>query len=270
MQFVDFCRAHGVVIDYMPPIGIWKRYPTVDKPRHRNGAVKWTGKHGFVQNHAQMQEVAVWTNEEATPVELAKFEAQANKATEERKKKQEAAARYAQQLIEESELSAHPYFERKGFPDERVLVSDGVALIPMRIGSTLVGIQRIDADGNKRFLSGQRTSGAQFVFQGGGTDHILCEGYATGLSVMAALRAMKRPATVHVCFSAGNIPKIASFLGKGIVVADNDESGTGERVAKQVGWKYWLSDRVGEDFNDFHQRTNLFTASQSLSKVLRS
>lgn len=268
MQFVDFCRAHGVVIDSMPPIGIWKRYPTTDKPRHRNGAVKWTGTHGFVQNHAQMVEVAVWKNEEASPVELAKLEAAAKAADAKRRKQMDEAAAYGQRLLDQSTVTTHPYFERKGFKDERVHVLDGVALIPMRVGRNLVGLQRIDADGNKKFLAGQRSSGAQFVFDGGGV-HFLCEGYATGLSVMAALRAIKRPGTVHVCFSAGNMGKVATHFGGGVVIADNDESGTGERVAREIGWKYWMSDRVGEDFNDFHQRTSLFTASQSLSKVLR-
>lgn len=268
MQFVDFCRCHGVIIDSMPPVGVWRRYPTTDKPRHRNGAVKWTGTHGFVQNHAQMLEVAVWKNEEASPVELQKFEAQAKAADAQRKKRQDEVAAYSQRLLDAAHLTTHPYFEKKGFKDERVHVTDGVALIPMRVGRTLVGLQRIDAEGNKRFIAGQRTSGAQFVFDGGGT-HFLCEGYATGLSVMAALRALKRPGTVHVCFSAGNMPKVATHLGGGVVIADNDESETGERVAKEIGWRYWMSDRVGEDFNDMHKRTSLFTASQSLLKVLR-
>ena len=56
----------------------------------------------------------------------------------------------------------------------------------------------------------------------------------------------------------------------GIIVADNDESGTGERVAKEIGWKYWMSDKVGEDFNDTHQRLGLFSVSQSLQKSMRA
>jgi putative DNA primase/helicase len=52
------------------------------------------------------------------------------------------------------------------------------------------------------------------------------------------------------------------------VVADNDESGTGERVAKEIGWKYWMSDVVGEDANDTHVRLGNFTFGQSLLKVL--
>jgi hypothetical protein len=30
-----------------------------------------------------------------------------------------------------------------------------------------------------------------------------------------------------------------------------------------------MSDTVGEDFNDFHQRVGLFKASQSLGKVIK-
>jgi putative DNA primase/helicase len=98
--------------------------------------------------------------------------------------------------------------------------------------------------------------------------HILCEGYATGLSIQEAFKKMSRRYTIHVCFSAGNMKKIAADLKPGIVVADNDASGTGERVAKEVGWKYWMSDVVGEDANDTHVRLGNFTFGQSLLKVL--
>jgi putative DNA primase/helicase len=48
------------------------------------------------------------------------------------------------------------------------------------------------------------------------------------------------------------------------VVADNDVSLTGERVAKETGLKYWMSDAVGEDFNDFQLRVGLFKSVQAL------
>jgi putative DNA primase/helicase len=60
--------------------------------------------------------------------------------------------------------------------------------------------------------------------------------------------------------------KIAAGLPEGIVIADNDASGTGERVAKQIGWPYWMSDQVGEDANDTHRRLGLFKFSQSLTR----
>ena len=59
-DFLTFCRDLGIRIDSLPPVGVWKRYPTDDKPRKRNGAVKYFGSYGFVQNHALMTEPAVW------------------------------------------------------------------------------------------------------------------------------------------------------------------------------------------------------------------
>jgi phage/plasmid primase-like uncharacterized protein len=38
----------------------------------------------------------------------------------------------------------------------------------MRIGKNIVGCQLIQEDGSKKFLFGQRSSGAQFVFDNGG------------------------------------------------------------------------------------------------------
>jgi len=51
-------------------------------------------------------------------------------------------------------------------------------------------------------------------------------------------------------------------------VADNDASGTGERVAKEIGWPYWRSDTQGEDADDTLKRLGLFKFSQSLVKSM--
>ena len=50
MDFVNFARAHGILIDTTPPLGVWTRYPTEDHPRKKNGAVKFMGNYGLVQN----------------------------------------------------------------------------------------------------------------------------------------------------------------------------------------------------------------------------
>jgi putative DNA primase/helicase len=131
----------------------------------------------------------------------------------------------------------------------------------MRIGRDIVGLQMIDERGEKKFLTGQKTNDACFVMGQG--NPIYCEGYATGLSVMKALSAGKIRKSVVVCFSAGNLQRLAKDP-KGYVVADNDASLTGERVAKETGLKYWLSDTVGEDFNDFQLRVGLFRSIQAL------
>ena len=84
MSFVDFARALGIIIDSPPPIGYWRRYPTVDKPRHRNGAVKWMGSFGYAQNHATDLEVSVWTDASITESDKRDYQKLANDAERER------------------------------------------------------------------------------------------------------------------------------------------------------------------------------------------
>jgi putative DNA primase/helicase len=194
-------------------------------------------------------------------------------AEDERRKHQQAAIKRAISMLNGSGFATHPYLEKKGFPDEQgnVLWHEGkpVLLIPMRVAGSLVGLQQIDEDGGKKFLYGQRSNGATFTFNNKGMN-IVCEGYATALSVRAALKHMKQRYTLHVCFSAGNMVKVAAGLERGIVIADNDASGTGQQVAQQIGWPTWISDRVGEDANDYHQRVGMFEFTQSLTHTVNA
>ena len=142
-----------------------------------------------------------------------------------------------------------------------------VLLVPMRVGKSLVGLQQIWQEGDKRFLYGQRTAGATFSFDNKGIN-IVCEGYATALSVRAAMKQLKARYHIHVCFSAGNMVKVAAGLEPGLVIADNDKSGTGQQAASEIGWPVWMSDREGEDANDAHRRMGLFAFSQSLTQSM--
>lgn len=272
MDFIEFARSHGIIIHDLPPLGVWKRFPTEDHPRSRNGAVKFMGDVGFVQNHATSTVVSIWKPDSPITTKVkSTYLASIRNAEDEQKKKQQQAMQKAVCMLNGSGLSTHPYLEAKGFPDEQgnVLWQAGkaVLLIPMRVGGNLVGLQQIDEDGGKKFLYGQRTSGAVFTFDNKGMN-VLCEGYATALSVRLAFKQMKQRYTLHVCFSAGNMAKVAAGLEPGLLIADNDASGTGQRVAEESGWKYWLSDRVGEDANDYHQRLGLFAFTQSLTSML--
>jgi putative DNA primase/helicase len=118
-------------------------------------------------------------------------------------------------------------------------------------------------------LHGQISKGATFVIGTKGTP-IFCEGYATGLSVRDMMGKMNIPHTIYICFSASNMELIARHIGQGIIIADNDPNGVGEAVAEKTGQPYWISETIGEDFNDYHQRVGNFKASQSLKKVLLS
>lgn len=272
MDLISFCRAHGILIDAMPPYGVWRRYPTEDHPRKRNGAVKYMGEVAFIQNHATETAVTVWRSDERNTVDSEKYRRMNEEARRRHQQAQQRAAEKARFILSKVVPDEHPYLEAKGLK-ERGLVwyTEGrrLLIVPMRVGNQVVGCQIIDEEGNKRFLTGQRTAGAAFVINARGPN-ILCEGYATGLSIQAALRKLNRPYTVFVCFSAGNLQKIAEGLPAGLVVADNDISQTGQRVAIATGWPYWISPEPGEDANDYHRRAGLFSLSQSLAGAFPS
>lgn len=274
MDFIQFARSHGILINELPPVGVWKRYRTEDHPKKKNGSVKYMGTHGFVQNHAVSTVVALWKpnpdNRLNSPDMRAIIISQA-KAEQERKKLATQAVSKAVAMLNESGYSTHPYLVNKGFADEQgsVLMIEGkpVLLIPMRCGKSLVGLQQIWPDGQKKFLYGQKTAGAAFVFDNKGVN-IVCEGYATALSVRAAMKQLKRRYTIHVCFSAGNMVKVAAGLEPGLVIADNDKSGTGQAAAAEIGWPVWMSDRENEDANDHHRRVGLFKFTESLTQSM--
>ena len=252
-DFIAFARAHGVLISSIPPLGVWRRFPTESKPHHRNGAVKWMGDHAFVCDWATGAEVHVWKSDAEVKIDHAKIRRLAQEAERKWLQQQEEAAKKAQWILSQCQYAYHPYLSAKGFPKEQGQVwksDDGLILvIPMRVGQRIVGCQLIREDGSKKFLFGQRTSEAEFVFDNKGR-HVLCEGYATAMSVRQVLRQLKQRYTLHVCFSAGNMVKIAARLPNGIIFADNDESKTGESVAKKIGWPYFMAPTIGHDFTD--------------------
>ena len=81
-----------------------------------------------------------------------------------------------------------------------------------------------------------------------------------------ARNALRMRYRIHITFSAGNLVTVAAMHSSGYVIADNDESGTGERVAIKTGFPYYLPEHG--DFNDFHQKDGTFRASQCLRKFL--
>ena len=100
---------------------------------------------------------------------------------------------------------------------------------------------------------------------------ILCEGYATGLSIDAAVKQMRLNAAVLVCFSDVNMRQVSGLVqGLKYAFADNDVSGAGERATQAAGLAYCMSDVVGEDANDLHQRAGLLAVSMKLMTARRA
>lgn len=273
MMFEQFASAHGLIIDRVE-YGAWRRVKTTDHPNKRNGAYLHRGDHAHVQNWATMGEPETWFPDDNNAIRIdsaaiARRCAEAARALQEGRQK---AAKLAGWMLSQCALERHAYLDSKGFPDELgyVFRTEGCSpllCIPMRAGGHLVGVQKITIDGEKKFLFGQRTVGTEFVFDNKGRD-FFCEGYATGLSLRAALAALKMRFRIHVCFSAHNLTTLASACPGAIVVADNDESKTGQKAAEKSGRPFFMPPVVDQDFNDLHHETGLFQTSQALRRFL--
>jgi putative DNA primase/helicase len=276
-DFVSFASAHGLEIRRLIADGNIHRCPTTAKPRSDNGAYMLDRDRGWIQDWAQGERVIWWQDEHAKPwteADKAAAEARRRAQAKERTAQARKAALQASQWLSEAELViprvgrpwrpgrpaleaiyAHPYLVRKGFPNESGFEREGELLIPMydcRDYRELVGLQRIGDD--KKFLLGQRAKGAVYRFGAGkAIEKWLCEGYATALSVRAGLKKLYRDADVYVCFSAGNIEYVASAGIGTHVMADNDQSGTGQRAAEATGLCWTMPGDVGIDANDLHQ-----------------
>lgn len=241
MTFQDFAQNHGLIIDSLVT-DKWTRVKTADKPSKKNGVYYFDGAHGCVINYATMEKHAVYQSNKPQVIDHEKIK----KMHEERLAFQEKAKQKAAWIVKSAVKDQHPYLIRKGF-DSKGLVWNELLVLPMRINDRLVGCQLIDAEGGKKFLSGQITKGASLVIDNKGRD-ILVEGFATGLSVRRALKAVQARYKIHVCFSANNMLEIAKTVKDPFVVADNDPVGIS--TAEKIASNYWVGE-AGEDFNDY-------------------
>jgi len=121
----------------------------------------------------------------------------------------------------------------------------------------------------KKMMPGMRARNAVFFLGDRGSPETwIVEGYATGLSLHAALRSVGLKASVVVCFSASNMVAVADQIqGKRYIYADNDLSSTGQKSAEQTGLPWTMSDTVGFDANDDHKKTGLFSVVAKIMKL---
>lgn len=271
MQFDDFARAHGLIVRSLNDDGKTHRVPTEDHPKKRNGAYQYDGASGWVQNWAVHENAIAWRPDraQALPVVVRQRDIKAEREAEARKRA--LASGQAMAIVARCDYETHPYLARKGFALEKTLVdTDGRMVVPMRDVTNYKrfnSVQWINDAGEKKFLPGGAAKGSVFMFGAAHREHWLVEGFATGLSVRDALRSLHRPARVVVCFSAGNLQHVAELIGGArYVMADNDESGTGCRVATATGLPWTMPPIVGADANDFHQAIGL----SALVAIMRS
>ena len=274
MNFSEFAENHGLLLRSIVR-GKIERCPTESHPHKKNGAFFYDNDFGWIQDWSQHAEPIYWKDD--TPRSEAEIQAikdriEANKKQQafERQQNQRKATAKSAHILSNCELDRHAYLDKKGFPDALGNVyrdgdKDPELIIPMYSGKLLCGIQRINIFGEKKFLYGQKTSGACFQFGQSGRV-FLVEGYATGLSLQAVLSALKLPSIIRVCFSAGNVLKMA--LPGDFIITDHDKSGTGERIAIASGCQWWMPEVEGEDFNDLWKREGTFKSAMMLRKLL--
>lgn len=276
MNFIQFAAARGLIINSLV-YGKWMRVKTVDHPHKQNGAYFFSGEFGHVQNWATMPNVESWCeNKEMTTSQQvamnSKMAASKKEYAEKRAKAQQVAAKKAEWILSQCHLDVSGYLAAKGFPEmlgNMWMRPDAYPLlvIPMRHNEILCGVQLIGHDGHKRFLSGARTNDAYFKI-GSGKDIFLCEGYANGISLQVVLDALKIKYSIYICFSANNVLRISRMFPGARICADNDESLTGQRIAEASGRRWWMSDSIGEDINDMHQRIGKFALMQEIKNFL--
>lgn len=195
---------------------------------------------------------------------------QAQREAEEMAKHQAAAAEAARRWQEAQSCTGHPYLSAKGVQAHGVR-SDaaGALIVPMRdTAGNLHSLQTITADGEKRFLSGGRVKGCYHAIgkpKGGAL--IVCEGYATGVSIHEATGQ-----AVAIAFNSGNLEAVALALRakypalKIIIAADDDYQTKGNpgitkatAAAQAVGGVVAVPDfgvnrpDRAKDFNDLAQ-----------------
>lgn len=185
----------------------------------------------------------------------------------------------AEAMLKAARTDEHAYLRSKQLPEVKGLVlPEGELFIPMRdcVTGALIGGQLIrwmgEEDGfKKKFIPGMRAKGSAFRIGNRGTaTTILCEGYATGLSIHKAAHLLRLDISVLVCFSAGNVSTVAGIAkGRRGIYADHDKSLVGQEAAKRTGLPYVMSDTVGNDANDDAKDNGLMHVAKKILQLQR-
>ncbi|HBM09972.1 topoisomerase [Pseudomonas sp. Choline-3u-10] len=178
---------------------------------------------------------STWTSRKpADPMEAELIRQRVEQAREQREadqtRRQIATASYAGTLWSEAQPAAtdHPYLTRKGTVAHRLRQRGDVLLVPLYADGYLCNLQRIAADGGKRFLSGGRVKGCYSpigVLEAGQPLYV-CEGWATGATIHA-----ETGTAVACAMNAGNLLEVGRQLQRHhpdspLIIAGDDDRQT--------------------------------------------
>lgn len=147
---------------------------------------------------------------------------------------------------------SHPYLEKKGVKSTYgCRQNDTDLVVPvMNYDGKIQSLQFISPEGKKKFYPGAKMKGGYWIL-GSGYPAYLVEGFATAASVY-----QETGKTCLIAYNAGNLTEIAKLFPYVTIIADNDESGTGEQKAKETGLPYILCEKIeaeDSDANDYVQ-----------------
>ncbi len=176
-----------------------------------------------------------WSSREpANPLEAEQVRQRIEQARQQREaeqhQRQQQAADYAARLWRDARRAdpGHPYLTAKGCRPYNLRQRGDVLLVPLYHGGELVNLQRIGADGQKRFLSGGRVKGcySPLGIITAGQPLYLCEGFATGATLHA-----ETGHPVACAMNAGNLLEAGRHLQRRhpeavLIVAGDDDRRT--------------------------------------------
>ena len=157
-------------------------------------------------------------------------------------------------------LPDHPYLKKKNIlPHGARITGDGRLVLPLYDEhGVLTSLQYIDIEGKKLYHAGGATGGKFTII--GNTDELgtiyIAEGFATAATIH---EEMDRPCVV--AYSASNLVPVTGIIREKfgitqdiVIVADNDQSGVGQRYADQACAKYgsrYVIPEIEGDANDY-------------------
>ena len=179
------------------------------------------------------------------------------------KEKHERAAATVAEIWDAAQpaSSEHPYLTRKQVQTHGARVGgDGRLILPVYNESgVLSSLQYISSDGKKIYHPGGAVGSCFYMLGDASSDEktiYIAEGFATAATIC---EAMHTPTVA--AYSANNLPAVTGILRARhpaadlVIVADNDESKTGENYANQAAAKHGarviVMPEVGQDANDF-------------------
>lgn len=227
MTFEQALQTSGLLPRAIVADGKWRRCPTLDKPKKRNGAyVLHADGRGYWRNWATDSDINSWSDKSVThssPVDIAAIERRRQQERAQRLRAIDGARAHWARCAPAHGL--HPYLERKGLSavgTQALRIWGDALVVPVLWKGRIISLQSITPDGQKRFWPGAPVkSGALVLDRPRAALTAVCEGLATGLAIFQSVRN----ARVIVAFDAGNLSPVVDTMrptGSVVICADDD------------------------------------------------